>query len=109
MIRSTDAGRTFAPLPAAEEECNCAVLGVASSATAVIGQVGERLLLLTDGGRHGRAVGPSGNDNYSWASIQFTDPQLGLALRDSEETGRRPNQLWRTTDGGHRWTLVHVM
>ena len=43
--------------------------------------------------------------NLGWLWLHFVDDRNGFALRiGSYET--TPSQLWRTRDGGVRWSLV---
>lgn len=106
ISRSIDRGRS-ASSTRASDLSNAALLAGVSGATAIVDCCGgsERLELLTDGGRRIRPVGPPHDANLGWLWLHFVDDRNGFALRiGSYET--TPSQLWRTRDGGVRWSLV---
>ena len=40
-----------------------------------------------------------------WWSLSFTSTRQGVALSQGRGGGL-PNLMWRTEDGGNRWTLI---
>ena len=109
--RSTDGGVTFAPLHLQKEIPNSTRLAPASddSALLIIDAGGATPLLTTDAGAHWTAPQtPRAETSWAWAG--FTDAETGAALvQTGYDTAARLQlqQLWRTTDGGASWSVVH--
>jgi photosystem II stability/assembly factor-like uncharacterized protein len=103
--RSTDGGRTFRPVRTPPLS-NGAVLAPASRDTAVLARNGgrSRLLRTTDGGATWRAASTPGPVVFA-AWIGFTDARVGAAL---VQTTPETEALWRTGDGGARWSTLRV-
>jgi photosystem II stability/assembly factor-like uncharacterized protein len=69
--------------------------------------VGDRssLLVTRDGGRHWTRVRTAGGDTSGGTfEIQFLNGRVGFVLGDSPAT--EAQTIWRTTDGGIRWSGV---
>jgi photosystem II stability/assembly factor-like uncharacterized protein len=101
--RSTDGGLTFRHVTT-PPLANAAVLAPASRNTAVLARngAGSRLLRTTDGGADWRAASTPGPFvSVSW--MGFTDARVGAAL---VQTKPGVQVLWRTSDGGARWSTV---
>lgn len=109
--RSTDGGVTFAPLHLQKEIPNSTSLAPASDETAllIIDAGGATPLLTTDAGAHWTPPRtPDAAAPWAWAG--FTDAETGAALvQTGYDTAARLQlqQLWRTTDGGASWSVVH--
>lgn len=103
--RSTDGGLTFRHVKT-PPLANAAVLAPASRDTAVLARNGgpSRLLRTTDGGAEWRAASTPG-PVVSVAWIGFTDARVGAAL---VQTKPDLQVLWRTGDGGARWSRVRL-
>jgi hypothetical protein len=103
--RSTDGGVRFRPLKT-PPLVNSSMLAPASATAAVLARNGARspLLRTIDGGRTWtRPAMPSTPLDAAW--VGFTDARIGTAL---VQTGPRTQALWRTSDGGARWTPVRL-
>lgn len=109
--RSTDGGVTFAPLHLQKEIPNSTSLAPAAddSALLIIDAGGATPLLTTDAGAHWTPPRtPDAAAPWAWAG--FTDAETGAALvQTGYDTAARLQlqQLWRTTDGGANWSVVH--
>jgi photosystem II stability/assembly factor-like uncharacterized protein len=66
---------------------------------------GGVLLRTSDGGRSFTAVTPPGAHGR-WALVRFSTSHAGGALLVTTASGSTPEsiQLWRSTDGGAKWT-----
>jgi len=110
-LSSQDGGAHWAPVTAAGELENSALLAPASASTAVLQEQQGQLLRTDDGGASWQKVytAPSGS---SWAWIGFTDSMTGSGLQMSSTSpagwpwpdGPAPETLWRTSDGGASWS-----
>jgi photosystem II stability/assembly factor-like uncharacterized protein len=109
--RSTDGGVTFTRLPLRKSIPNSTRLAPASDTAAVliINAAGASPLLTTDAGAHWTTLRtPAGATSWAW--VGFTDAETGAALvqtRYDAAAGIQLQQLWRTTDGGSSWRIVH--
>jgi photosystem II stability/assembly factor-like uncharacterized protein len=109
--RSTDGGVTFARLHLRKSIPNSTRLAPASDTAAVliINAAGASPLLTTDAGAHWTTLRtPAGATSWAW--VGFTDAETGAALvqtRYDAAAGIQLQQLWRTTDGGSSWRIVH--
>jgi len=102
--RSTNGGISFERLHT-PQLVNAAQIAPASATTAVLDRgVGVRLLRTTDGGRTwGPPKTPGRATSIMW--VGFTDARVGAAL---VQTDLAKTALWRTTDGGARWSNVRI-
>jgi photosystem II stability/assembly factor-like uncharacterized protein len=109
--RSTDGGITFRPVTA-PPLVNSAALAPASRDTAVLARNGarSRLLRTTDGGASWTAASTPGPVVFvAW--MGFTDARVGAALVQTPYDGSTKTEiqvLWRTSDGGARWSAVRL-
>jgi photosystem II stability/assembly factor-like uncharacterized protein len=110
--RSTDGGITFSPLRTPSALVNSARLAPASDRRAILLRNGAAAppLLTTDAGATWMTPKtPAGGTFWAWAG--FTDAKRGAALvqtRYGTAAGVETEQLWRTIDGGSRWTIVRL-
>lgn len=107
--RSTDGGVTFTGLRTPPLN-NSAVIAPASADVAVLSPNDSTgaLLRTTDGGATWAPVDEAGAKFWVW--IGFTDGQVGAAVVQTgsqSEGGALPSALWRTTDAGAHWSVVH--
>jgi hypothetical protein len=104
-FRSTDGGATFTQLRT-RPLVNSAQLAAASGSTAVLfgNGAGLRPMRTTDGGASWKpARTPSRPIDVF--HVVFVDSRVGFALA---QTGPERQVLWRTADGGARWSEVRV-
>jgi hypothetical protein len=109
-LRSTDGGVTFRHVTT-PPLVNSAALAPASRDTAVLARNGarSRLLRTTDGGATWRVASTPGPTFVAW--LGFTDARVGAALVQTgydASTKRQIDVLWRTTDGGAKWSRVRL-
>jgi photosystem II stability/assembly factor-like uncharacterized protein len=116
--RSADGGRSWAvhtPCPPSRLICRRGVpldfsyLAQIAAVSAGIGfLVGGRnsLLVTTDGGRHWQTVRPLiGDGSGGTSQVIFVNHRDGFVLGEGARTNELP-AIWRTTDGGTRWSGV---
>jgi hypothetical protein len=108
--RSTDGGMTFSPLRTPSALVNSARLAPVSDRSAILirgGAVAPPLLTTDAGASWTTPKTPAGGTFWAWAG--FTDAKTGTALvqtRYDTAAGVETQQLWRTIDGGARWSAV---
>jgi hypothetical protein len=93
---STDGGATW-HTAATPSKVALGVVGGIDATTAVVDQ-GPSLVVVSTTGAPKTAAISSAGANFSF--LGFTDTKVGYALSQA------PDELWRTTDGGHTWTAV---
>jgi hypothetical protein len=105
--RSVDGGVTFSEVNAPSMP-NSALIGAANSTTAVLA-AGAQLSRTTNGGATWTpASAPSGRTFCAW--IGFTDAEVGAAVVETTSSfagNVSAFELWRTSDAGATWTVVH--
>jgi hypothetical protein len=90
-------------------------LVAASASTAIAASdlpvpgIGNPLIRSADEGAHWHVVAAQPSRNGQWSLIGFTTPEVGYALWQSSAHGYATAELWRTIDGGARWTLVTAL
>ncbi|HEV7641602.1 MAG TPA: hypothetical protein VGO39_12115 [Gaiellaceae bacterium] len=108
--RSTDGGSTFSPLRTPSGLVNSARLAPAADRTAMLirNGAGAPALLTTDAGASWTTPKTPAGATF-WAWVGFTDAKTGAALVQTgydTAAGVETQQLWRTSDGGARWSAV---
>ena len=116
--RSADAGRSWAvrtPCPPARFICRrgmplysgyLAQIATVAAGTGFLVGARSPLLVTRDGGRHWLTVRPLiGDGSGGTSQVIFVSPRDGFVLGEGARTGELPT-IWRTTDGGARWSSV---
>ena len=95
---STDSGASWHDVIVSGGLPNSAVVGARTADQAVVADPERTLTLVAAGGVETAAVVPS---HAIVAYVGFTTSSVGVAVTVN------PQQLWRTTDSGRTWTVVH--
>lgn len=118
---STDGGAHFTPVGSQTARitpvgyANGSGLIAASASTAIAASnlpvpgLGNPLIRTTDEGTRWQVAAAQPSRNGQWSLIGFTTPEVGYALWQSSAHGYATAQLWRTVDGGARWTPVTAL
>jgi hypothetical protein len=100
VVYSPDFGASFSVISKGTKTAILAI-GAVDDSSAIVGE-GEQLVRMTAGKSTSAVAQPAVKVDGGWAFIGFTDTSDGFAI--PIENGTR--QLWRTTDGGSRWSVV---
>lgn len=116
--RSTDGGRSWTVhtlCPASRMTCHrgmpldfgyLAQIAAVSEGTGFLVGARSSLLVTTDGGRHWQTVRPLiGDTSGGTFQVIFVNRRDGFVLGDDSRNNEVPT-IWRTTDGGTRWSAV---
>ena len=98
VVRSTDAGRTWAEASFGADSRKVSVVAI-SGTTAYAGTNGDGLFGSTDGGRSWRPLGPPGPVHVQALAISPADPAVVYA----GVWGSKARGLYKSTDGGSSW------
>jgi photosystem II stability/assembly factor-like uncharacterized protein len=114
-LRSRNGGRSWTAHPACRRQFSSCAWGPLDSgylgqldapSAGTVYLVGSRgpLLVTRDGGRRWQAVAPLIDENgEGTGQVQFVSPADGFVLTLGAGASEWP-ALWRTSDGGHRWS-----
>ena len=102
---STDGGAGFRSAYGNEVWSNSAKVSALSASNALLTGIGG-LDETNNGGASYRTVPAFGGSGAWW--LGFTDASVGYAWVADQLPEGTQLQLWRTTDGGARWTLVNL-
>ncbi len=104
-MRSTNAGSTFVKARGNGLFTNGGIVAALTANTAFVADPGAGTLLETeDGGKTYTTVLLGSTRGVQW--VGFSDPSLGYVVVETAQG--TSSELWRTADGGSRWTDVVI-